>query len=124
MFFPSFISSVVYDVVGEKKLPLLGTGSGEDRDRLEMKKKYIYIYIWTQHKIQLISLVKCCTLNNNDGSTVQKLIYSDVHKTFTALSTPHVSTFTVIFNHHSPRSWPNSPVIDRELWVRLPSPSY
>ena len=55
------------------------------------------------------------------------LIYSDVLKTFTGLSTPHVSAFTAIF-HHSTRSSPsgdfNSPVIARELWVRSSSPSY
>ena len=34
----SFMSSVVYDEDGEKKLPLLGTGSGEVAGRLKKKE--------------------------------------------------------------------------------------
>ena len=37
--FPSFMSSVVYEADGVKKLPLLGTGSGEEADRLKKKER-------------------------------------------------------------------------------------
>ena len=51
----------------------------------------------------IIKSTNHCLCNSVKATSL--LIYSDVLKTFTGLSKPHVSAFTAIF-HHSPRSSP------------------